>query len=117
MGAISTDTPGAVEPVLSPEEERLVERLAREVTTRRMTVPAILFLESMKPLTFLGSQWLRFFEPMVRAVVDRAEYGTAAGLFEDRDKVEILLQRIEALEASGAAVATTSASAPRETRE
>jgi hypothetical protein len=86
---------------LTDEEEQLVARLAAEVVRRRMTVPAILFLESMKPLTFLGSQALHFFEPMVRTVTTRPEYRTAAVLLEDRDKIELLLRRIEALEAAG----------------
>ena len=83
----------------SEEEAKLIERIAEAVVRRQMTVPAILFLESSKPLTFLGSQALHFFAPMVRAFLDRPEYSAAATLFEDRDKVERLLRRIEALEA------------------
>jgi hypothetical protein len=61
-----------------------------------MTVPAILLLESVKPLTFLGSQALLFFEPMVRAFFSVPEYDRVAALLERRESVEALLVRIEA---------------------
>ena len=81
-----------------PEDERaLVERLATAVVDRRLETPTILLLESTKPLAFLGSQTLHFFEPMVSTFVDRPEYSVATRLLEDRDKVEVLLNRIEAL--------------------
>jgi phenylacetate-coenzyme A ligase PaaK-like adenylate-forming protein len=60
-----------------------------------MTVPAILMLESVKPLAFIGSQALYFFEPMVRALFTIPEYERFAALMERRDNVEALLVRIE----------------------
>ena len=102
---------------LSAEESALIERLATEVVRRRMTVPAILFLESMKPLTFLGSQTLYFFEPMVRAITSRSEYRTATTLLEDRDKIEHLLRRIEALEAAGLGRVDHETTQPEKTQE
>ena len=61
-----------------------------------MTVPAILLLESVKPLTFIGSQALYFFEPMVRALFTIPEYERFAAMMERRENVEALLVRIEA---------------------
>ena len=63
-----------------------------------MTVPAILLLESVKPLSFLGSQALLFFEPMVRAFFSVPDYDRAAALLERRESLEALLVRIEAKE-------------------
>ncbi|HET9952047.1 MAG TPA: hypothetical protein VFS09_09660 [Candidatus Eisenbacteria bacterium] len=62
----------------------------------RMTVPAILLLESVKPLSFLGSQALLFFEPMVRAFFSVPDYDRVAALLERRDSLEALMVRIEA---------------------
>jgi len=61
----------------------------------RRTVPAILFLESMKPLSFVGSQAMYFFEPMVRALFAVPEYERFAALMERRESVEALLVAIE----------------------
>lgn len=60
-----------------------------------MTVPAILFLESVKPLSFVGSQAMYFFEPMVRALFAVPEYERFAALMERRESVEALLVAIE----------------------
>jgi hypothetical protein len=85
---------------LTPEEAELVERLARLVVERHLAVPAVLFLESSKPLAFLGGQALHFFEPMVHTITQRPEYRQAADILGDRDKIEHVLRRIEALEAA-----------------
>ena len=61
----------------------------------RMTVPAILTLESVKPLSFVGSQALYFFEPMVRAFFAVPDYERFAALVERRDTLEALLVKIE----------------------
>ncbi|HEX7076965.1 MAG TPA: hypothetical protein VF363_00950 [Candidatus Eisenbacteria bacterium] len=80
---------------LTPEDERLFERLAELVIRYRMTVPAILFLESVKPLSFVGSQAMYFFEPMVRALFPVPEYERFAALMERRENMEALLVTIE----------------------
>jgi hypothetical protein len=85
-----------VEPVFSAEDEQLLDRLAELTVRHRMTVPAILLLESVKPLSFLGSQALHFFEPMVRAFFTLPDYDRAAALLERRESLEALLVRIEA---------------------
>ena len=46
---------------LPEEEDAVLDKLARKVVARRMAVPAILFLESTKPLNFIASQVLVFF--------------------------------------------------------
>jgi hypothetical protein len=60
-----------------------------------MTVPAIFFLESVKPLSFVGSQALHFFEPMVRALFTVPQYDRFALLMERRENLEALLVSIE----------------------
>jgi hypothetical protein len=70
-------------------------RVARLVVQYRMTVPAIFFLESVKPLSFVGSQALQFFEPMVRALFTVPEYDRFAYLMERRENLEALLAAIE----------------------
>ena len=81
---------------MSPEDDALLQRIAERVVALRMTVPAILTLESVKPLSFVGSQALYFFEPMVRAFVSVPDYERFAALVERRDTLEMLLVKIEA---------------------
>jgi len=79
----------------TPEDDRLFERIAEATVRYRMTVPAILFLESVKPLSFVGSQALHFFEPMVRAIFTIPDYERFAALMERRENFEALLVAIE----------------------
>lgn len=109
---------------LSPEDRQLIERVAMAIVSRRMAVPAILFIESSRPLSFVGSQFLYFLEPVVRAVIPGDQFRRVAALLENRDNVERLLLAIEAAEAdagarqrekkerAGAAAAGTGAGGP-----
>ncbi|MDD5308515.1 MAG: hypothetical protein PHU25_14430 [Deltaproteobacteria bacterium] len=80
-----------------------LERLAHAVVERRMEAPAVLLLESVRPLSFLGSQVLHAVEPLVRAVFAARDLPVVARALEDRRSVELLVRRIEELSAAGAA--------------
>jgi hypothetical protein len=80
---------------LSSEDRAFLERIARWLARRTLAVPAILFLESVKPLTFVGSQTMFFFEPMVKIFVGGAGYTRFARIMEDRAHVEVFLRAIE----------------------
>ena len=64
----------------------------------RMAVPAVFFLESAKPLTFVGSQALVFMEPIIKAFLTIPQYSRFARLMEDRQNVELLIQAVERLD-------------------
>lgn len=87
---------------LDPETEArmgaLVERLAGEAVRRRLALPALLVLETGKPLAFAGSQALVFLEPLVRAFLNPSDYDLFVKLLEDRRQVERLIQALEARE-------------------
>jgi hypothetical protein len=62
-----------------------------------MATPAIFFLESMKPLGFVGAQAMHFFRPIVSIVLrEPAAYDRLTKLLERRGAVELLLRRLEA---------------------
>jgi hypothetical protein len=81
------------------EDEALIEKVALRVVGMRMTVPAIFFLESSKPLAFLGSQLLIFLEPFIQTLFNFRQYQRFAFLMEDRANWERLIRRVEELEA------------------
>ena len=82
-----------------PEHKEVMDRFARKILDWRMTAPAILFLESAKPLSFLGNQALVFFQPMVQAIFNFKTYDEVVEILEDRDNLEYLLSELERLEA------------------
>lgn len=83
----------------TPAVPPLLTRLASEIVKRSLSAPAVMFLESIKPLSFLGSQAMVFFAPFVKAFWDGSSYDQLATLLEDRQNVELLLREIERLEA------------------
>jgi hypothetical protein len=84
----------------SPERQKeLLEKIANQIVKRKLTVPAIMFFESIKPLSFVGSQALVFLQPMVQAFLNRREYDEITLMMEERENVEKLLCEIERQEA------------------
>jgi hypothetical protein len=84
---------GPLEP--TPEQAALVERLAREVVRRGMTVPALAFLEMSHPLNYVTAQAIHFFTPMIGAVADTKAHESLADLLEHRGSIEYICRAIE----------------------
>lgn len=77
-----------------------IEDVARWVVDRRLTVPAILFLESMRPLNRVGSVAMTFFHPLIGAIFTWPQYAALRDAMESRGSVEYVIERIEELDAA-----------------
>ena len=86
---------GGGERGLPPEDQALFDQLARWLVERRLETPAVLFLETARPLSFVGSQAMHFFQPFANALFATPDYERFARLLDDRGNVEILIQTIE----------------------
>lgn len=80
---------------LSVEDRLLLTKVADFVVKRKMTVPAILFLESLRPLNFIGSQVMVFFQPILASFFSMEEYDRLARILERRDNIDRLTEQIE----------------------
>jgi hypothetical protein len=87
---------GPAEGPLSPAELALLDRIATTIVARQMAGPAVLFLEAMGPMNFLGSQVLHFLTPILTCACKTDEIERAAHLLERRDAVPRLVALIEA---------------------
>ena len=85
----------------SPEDVAVLERVAEAIVARGMATPAMVFLESVGPLNFLGSQALHFFTPILEVVIPHREIERVASLLERRDTLSRLADLIERLEGCG----------------
>lgn len=90
---------------LAVEDVQLLERIAEVIVNRRMTAPATMFLESMGPMNFLGSQALHFLTPILDCAFNTKEVEQVARLLERRDTVARLIAIIEAKSAPQGATA------------
>lgn len=79
------------------ERDRLLEQAAQTVTRRRMEMPAVLALEMHRPLTFLSSQALIVFTPLLAPAFGLENLQKLTRLLEDRANIDRLIERIEAL--------------------
>lgn len=98
----------AVQPEMQPlpiEDVQLMERIADVIVKRGMTAPATMFLESMGPMNFLGSQALHFLTPLLDCAFNTKEVEQVARLLERRDTVTRLITIIEAKSAPKGATA------------
>ena len=78
------------------EDLALLQRIAGAVVQRRMAAPAVVFLESLGPMNFLGSQALHFFAPIIELAFSAHEVSQVATLLERRDTTVRLIALIEA---------------------
>jgi len=80
---------------LTPEQRAIIDRLADWTVRRGMTVPAILFLETVKPLSYVGSQVVVAFAPILEVLFDPVAITAFYTMMEDRKNMELLLREIE----------------------
>lgn len=86
---------GPVSTQLSPQDLRLLEKVATAIVSRRLDTPAVLLLESSEPLNFLGSQIVQGLRPFLDLVCAPAETEGLARILERRDAVSRLVRLIQ----------------------
>lgn len=83
---------------LPEDQAAAVDAVARFVVRFGMTVPAILAVESLRPLSFVGSQFMHMLSPSVGVFLPPEHWAALAKLLEQRRGVDVLLERIEQLD-------------------
>ncbi|MBM4030300.1 MAG: hypothetical protein FJ291_00770 [Planctomycetes bacterium] len=73
----------------------MLASLALAIAKRRMAGPAILFLESLKPLSYIGSQAMLFLRPFLTPLLNTERYDRLAEILERREGIEELVKAIE----------------------
>lgn len=100
--AFAVDAEGSLE--VTPRQKEIVDKLAKSLVRRRLTTPALFALEMGRPLNFIGSQAMLFFQPIVSVLFDTEGYREFARLMEHRESVAYLCERIETIEAEAMAI-------------
>ena len=80
------------------EERKVLARVLRAIIKRRLTALALFTLESLKPVSFIASQSLIVFGPLIRAVLSVADYYIFVRAIEKRDNIEWMIQQLETVE-------------------
>ena len=86
------------EPDPSEEQKMVVEKVCKEISRRHLTSPALIFLESFRPLNYIGSQVMHFFHPFISAITNAKSYRIFSEFLELRSSIDYLYNRIEFFE-------------------
>lgn len=82
---------------MTPADEGMLDELADAIVRRHLATPALFFLESMRPLSFVGSQMMLFLRPMISVIwTDPKRWDQLQAVLEQRGSVEELARRLEA---------------------
>jgi len=80
---------------VSDAQSRAVDRVARFIVRFELTVPVILSLEAMRPLSYVGSQFMHMLTPSITALLSNEDWEALAALLEDRRGLGYIIERIE----------------------
>jgi len=92
---LTGEPPSSFASELTDRQRELLNRLADKVVQLRMATPAILFLESVRPLNYVGSQVMVFFAPLVRGFFGLPEWDELRLVLERRESIGYFLDLIE----------------------
>ena len=87
--------------ILEISEERaveLIEKISKFIAKRRMAAPAIMTIESLRPLARIGSQLMHFLAPFAEIIFNAKEYQEFAVLLENEEYVRLLIKRIDEID-------------------
>ena len=76
-------------------EKLLLLDFANKIVEKKFSTLAIFFLDSTKYLSFIGSQILIFFGPIITSFANSKKYYKIADILQKRDNIEFLILKIE----------------------
>jgi len=84
---------------IKPERAiEIIEKISNFIVRKRMAAPAIMTIESLRPLNYIGSQLLYFLAPFAELIFNPKEYQEFAAMLEHDKYIKMLMQRIDELD-------------------
>ena len=83
---------------INQSDRELISKLAHKIIQHGMSVPAVFFLEMVKYMSFIGSQLMVFFGPVITVFIQSESFYKLTHLLEERQNIEFLILEIERLE-------------------
>ena len=80
---------------LTEDQLEIIEKNAKYIVSKGMGTIAILFIDSMSPLSFVGSQLLHIANPVLTLIPYFKDFDKVAEMMEDKDNVDYFLTRVE----------------------
>ena len=87
------------EQAITEDDEILAKKVATFIVNRKLSAPAIMLLETGRPLNYIGSQFLVFLSPFISIIFSNSkEFDRFTQLIEKRDSIPCIIKHIETLE-------------------
>jgi len=80
---------------MKSEEKIMLKEYASKIAERGLSVPSIFFLEMFKYLSFLFSQSMVVFGPLLTIFINQDKYYQFSNIISDRNNVEFFICQIE----------------------
>ena len=77
------------------DEAEFLEKLADKIARRRLSAPAILFLETFRPVNYISNQTMVFFRPFLTFIFPQRQYDIMSKLLEKRESMSKLVTLLE----------------------
>jgi hypothetical protein len=82
-------------PLPADGDYAVLDKAAQFIVKRQLAAPAIMALQSMTPLNFIGSQALIVLQPLIGPFFNEPDYRKLIEILEHRDGIELFVQKIE----------------------
>ncbi|RLD12107.1 MAG: hypothetical protein DRI44_01850 [Chlamydiae bacterium] len=82
-------------PVSKNDHTVLINKIAESIVRRRMAVPAVLLIESCKPINRIASQFMIVISPLLALFVSYEQIDSFCDMLQDKNCVEKLLREIK----------------------
>ncbi|MCX7703393.1 MAG: hypothetical protein N2234_04740 [Planctomycetota bacterium] len=83
------------------EAERIIANVARRIVDWGMSVPAVIALEVVKPVSFIAGNLLLTIAPFLYPLFGKENIESLCGFLNNRAFIELLAKRIEELSEEG----------------
>ena len=87
-------------PISDERRDEIIDSIARKIVGRRLEMPAVLFLDMHKPLSFIASQSMLVAMPFLGLIFGAQSVADLSKVFAERENVEALIARIEDMSAA-----------------
>ena len=79
-------------------EGKLIDKISTIIVNKNLSIPAIVVLETLTAFNYVGSQAMRFFEPIVSTFISKSSYIDFVGIIEKRGGISFIIKKIEEID-------------------
>jgi len=88
-------------PITDERRDEIIDSIASKIVGRRLEMPAVLFLDMHKPLSWIASQGMLVAMPFLGMIFGAQSIADLSKILAQRENIEALIARIEDMSVQG----------------